>query len=87
MNIQFNDKMIIHISIDEFEEEFRTPWKSGLIKSPAIDYATNAIHGWFEGKDSVIFRFKDYGFINDNRRNTYDISAGKAGITIKIDKK
>ena len=52
--------MIIHISIDEFEEEFRTPWKSGLIKSPAIDYATNAIHGWFEGKDSIIFRFKDY---------------------------
>ena len=47
--------MIIHISTDEFEEEFRTPWKAGLITSPAIDYATNAIHGWFEGKDSIIF--------------------------------
>ena len=25
----------------------------------AIDYATNAIHGWYEGKDSIIFKFKD----------------------------
>jgi hypothetical protein len=76
--------MIIHISTEELEEEFRTLWKAGLITSPAIDYATNAIHGWFEGKDRIIFRFKDYGFINDNRFNTYNLSVGSAGITVQI---
>ena len=47
--------MIIHITPDEFEPEFQDPWKQELIKSPMIDYATNAIHGWFEGKDVIIF--------------------------------
>jgi hypothetical protein len=76
--------MIIHITPDEFEPEFQDPWKQELIKSPMIDYATNAIHGWFEGKDSIIFKFKDYGFINDNRFCTYNLSSGSAGITIQI---
>lgn len=76
--------MIIHITTDELEEEFRTPWRAGLIKSPSIDYATNAIHGWFEDKDCIIFRFKDYGFINDNRFCTYNLSHGSAGFTIQI---
>ena len=47
--------MIIHITPDEFEPEFQDPWKQDLIKSPMIDYATNAIHGWFEGKNVIIF--------------------------------
>ena len=76
--------MIIHITPDEFEEEFRTLWRSNLIKQPHIDYATNAIHGWFEDKDVIIFKFKDYGFIQDNRFNSYNISSGSAGITIQI---
>ena len=80
-------EMIINILPDELEPEFRESWKMGFITQPSIDYADNAIWAIFEGKDVIIFRFKDYGFINDNRRNTYDISAGKAGITIKIDKK
>jgi hypothetical protein len=80
-------EMIINILPDELEPEFRESWKMGFITQPSIDYADNAIWAIFEGKDAIIFRFKDYGFINDNRRNTYDISAGKAGITIKIDKK
>ena len=79
--------MIIHISVNELEEEFRKPWKAGLIKHPSIDYATNAIHGWFEDKDIIIFKFKDYGFINDNRSNTYSLSSGEAGITVLIEKK
>lgn len=79
--------MLIYISIEEFEEEFRDNWKSGLIKSPSIDYATNAIHGWFEGNDIIIFRFKDYGFINENKSNTYSLSCGAAGITILIKKR
>lgn len=78
--------MIIHISVNEFEEDFKKLWKSGLIKNPSIDYATNAIHGWFEGKDEIIFKFKDYGFINDNRSNNYYLSSGEAGITIVIEK-
>ena len=80
-------EMIINILPDELEPEFINSWKMGFITQPSIDYADNAIWAIFEGKDVIIFRFKDYGFINDNRRNTYDISAGKAGITIKIDKK
>jgi hypothetical protein len=78
--------MIIHITPDEFEEEFKEPWKKKYIRNVSIDYATNAVHGWFEDKDVIIFRFKDYGFINDNRFNTYDISSGSAGITIRITK-
>jgi hypothetical protein len=80
-------EMIINILPDELEPEFRESWKMGFITQPSIDYSDNAIWAIFEGKDVIIFRFKDYGFINDNRRNTYDISTGKAGITIKIDKK
>ena len=76
--------MLIHITPDELEEEFRDSWRMGFISQPSIDYADNAIHAVFEGKIVIIFRFKNYGFINDNRFNTYDISAGKAGITIKI---
>ena len=78
--------MLIHISIDELEENFRKPWKLGLINNPSIDYVTNCIHGWFEGKDELIFRFKDYGFINENRNNTYSLSCGNAGISILIEK-
>jgi len=76
--------MIIHITPDEIEEEYRESWKLGLIKHPAIDYATNAIHGWFEGNDVILFRFKGYGFINDNRSNHYHLSHGPAGFTILI---
>jgi hypothetical protein len=79
--------MIINILPDELESEFIESWKMGFITQPSIDYADNAIYAIFEGRQVIIFRFKDYGFINDNRRNTYDVSAGKAGITIRITKK
>lgn len=78
--------MLIHITPDELEEQFRDSWRMGFISHPSIDYADNAIYAVFEGKIVIIFRFKKYGFINDNRENTYDISAGKAGITIKINR-
>ena len=80
-------EMIINILPDELEPEFINNWKMGMITQPSIDYADNAIWAIFEGRQVTIFRFKDYGFINDNRRNSYSISAGSAGITIKIDKK
>jgi hypothetical protein len=79
--------MIINILPDELEPEFINNWKMGMITQPSIDYADNAIWAIFEGRQVTIFRFKEYGFINDNRRNSYSISAGSAGITIKIDKK
>ena len=79
--------MLIHIPINELEGKFKNPWKLGLIKDTSIDYATNAIHGWFEGRDEIIFKFKDYGFINNNKSNTYSMSCGEAGITILIEKK
>jgi len=78
--------MIIHITPDEFEEEYRTPWKQSLIKNVSLDYATNAIHGWFGEKDIILFKFKDYGFMNDNRFSTRNISSGCAGITLLITK-
>jgi hypothetical protein len=76
--------MFIHITPDELEEEFRESWKLGFIIQPSIDYADNAIYAVFEGKQVIIFRFKKYGFIMDNRYNSYDISSGSAGITIRI---
>ena len=79
--------MIIHITPEEFEPELQEAWKQNLIKSPMIDYATNAIHGWFEDKDVIIFRFKDYGFINDNRFSTRELSIGAAGIKSMKEKK
>ncbi len=76
--------MFIHITPDELEEEFRESWKLGFIKHPSIDYADNAIWAEFENKIVIIFKFKNYGWINDNRYNSYLISSGSAGITIQI---
>jgi hypothetical protein len=78
--------MIINITPNELEPEFRENWKMGFITQPSIDYATNAIHAIFEGNDVIIFRFKQYGWINDNRYNSYSILAGSAGIMIRIEK-
>lgn len=76
--------MFIHITPEEFEKDFIEPWKQDLIKSLHIDYATNAIHGYFGDEEVIIFKFKSYGFVNDNRFNNYRISSGSAGITIQI---
>ena len=76
--------MLITITPDELEEEFKKSWRMGFISYPHIDYATNAIHAVFEGKDVIIFKFQKYGWVSDNRQNTYFISAGSAGILIKI---
>lgn len=79
-------EVIINILPDELEPQFRESWKMGHIKFPTIDYADNAIYAIFEAKQVIIFRFKEYGFINDNRFNNYFISTGAAGITIRIEK-
>jgi hypothetical protein len=76
--------MLIHISVEELEEKFKSSWRAEKITHPHIDYATNAIHAWFENEECIIFRFKDYGFINTNVGNKYHLSSGSAGITIQI---
>ena len=78
--------MVITIDTNELESEFVESWKMEFIRDPHIDYATNCIHAWFENKEVILYRFKKCGWINDNRENTYDISAGRAGIMIKITK-
>ena len=78
--------MIINILPDELEPEFINSWKMGMITQPSIDYADNAIWAIFEDRQVVIFRFKQYGFISNNRYNNYFISTGLAGITIRIEK-
>ena len=76
--------MIINILPDELEPEFINNWKMGMITQPSIDYADNAIWAIFEGRQVTIFRFKDYGVYLDNRRNSYELTGGSAGILIKI---
>jgi len=76
--------MLIHIQTRELEEEFIRPVTNGLVTHPAIDYQTNAVHAQFEGKDVIIFNFKKYGWLNDNKFNTYNLSLGPSGITIEI---
>jgi hypothetical protein len=78
--------MLIHISVEELEEEFKAPWRAERLNHAHIDYATNAIHAWFEEKDCIIFKFKDFGFINTNVGNSYKISSGSAGITIQLNR-
>ncbi len=76
--------MLINIQTHELEEEFIRPVINGFVTHPSIDYQTNAVHAQFEGKDVIIFNFKKYGWFNDNRFNTYNLSLGPAGITIEI---
>jgi hypothetical protein len=76
--------MIIHITPDELEPEFRNSWKLGHITQPSIDYADNAIYAIFEKKIVIVFRFSSVGITLDNRFNGYTISSGLAGITINI---
>lgn len=77
--------MIIHIGPHELEEPVRSsPYMFERMYNLGIDYADNAIHGYYEDQEYTIFKFSDYGFINDNRFNTYHISYGTAGITIEI---
>jgi len=76
--------MLIQIGVDELLGDYKKPFGLNLIKSLSIDYATNSIHGWLEDEEVIVFKFRDYGFINDNRYNSYEISSGDSGILIEI---
>ncbi len=79
--------MILIISPNELEEEFRDSWKAGRVVHPNIDFATNAIHATFEGKDVIIYKFSSYGYVVSNQKGTHTISAGDAGIMIQFTNK
>lgn len=78
--------MIIEISKEEFEDGMKELFDQGKLRSFSIDYATNAIHGWYNNTDCIIFKFKGYGFINDNRYNTYDLFNDVNGFKMVIRK-
>lgn len=73
------------IIIDKEElKEFKPLFEEGKLSSLHIDYATNGIHCWHGEKELIIFRFKNLGWINDNKYNTYNITFNKEQITIEI---
>ena len=76
--------MTILIPIEKLSEETRPYFNFGTVSGLCIDYATNAIHGYVGGVEHIVFRFKDYGVYLDNRRNSYELTGGSAGILIKI---
>jgi len=76
--------MLIIISPDELEPEFRKQWKLGLISGLSIDFADNAIWASFEGKQVIIMRFHKWGYVLDNRWCSYTITSGEAGILINL---
>jgi hypothetical protein len=75
--------MIIFVSPNEFEPEFRN-LKVRDIFDIHIDYYTNAIHGYFESEEIIFVRFEKFGIQLDNRRNGYTSSVGEAGLIIDI---
>ena len=77
--------MIISIGVNELEKEFvENPWKIKELYNLGIDYQTNTIDGIFDDEEFVVFDFKKYDMNLSNRWNTYEISAGSAGIFIEI---
>jgi hypothetical protein len=82
--------MTIIIPIEEVDQKFFQDFRWNRVHDLHLDYATNAIHGRItndpERTDLIFFRFKDYGFIHDNRKNSYVLTGGPAGILITITK-
>jgi hypothetical protein len=78
--------MTIIVSTEEFEEGMKELFDNGQLRNFSIDYATNAIHGWNNNQDCIVFKFKGYGFINDNRYNKYDLTNNEKGFIFVITK-
>ena len=78
--------MTLFIAVEELIPNWKAPFACGELKGFHIDYATNAIHCWFGQEEVIIFRFKDYGWINENIYNKYEMSVDNAGITLTIQK-
>lgn len=76
--------MEIVIHVDDLIPEYKEKYKAGLITNLNLDYATNGLHGWLGEEDVIIFKFKNYGWIHDNKYNTYEIYADSKQIKIEI---
>jgi len=76
--------MTLFIPLEELASGWKAPFIYKELSGFHLDYATNAVHCWFGEEEVIIFRFKDYGWINDNRYNKYKITADEAGITLTI---
>lgn len=77
--------MYIQISYSELLGEFKNcPDKVKQLYNLGLDYATNSLEGIFNQKEVCIFDFKNYGFITDNRYNSYKIFLEDDGILIHI---
>ena len=76
--------MEIVIHVDDLIPEYKEKYKSGLITSLHLDYATNGLHGWLREEDVIIFKFKNYGWIHCNKSNTYEIYTDSKQIKIEI---
>ena len=77
--------MILFIQASELLGQFKNcPEKIPFMCNLGLDYATNTLDCVFENEYVSVFDFKNYGLINDNRWNSYEISKGSAGITIVI---
>ena len=78
---------MIHIPVCELEEPFRScPMNLNHLYNVGIDYADQTVTGVFLNQEMVLFNFKDVGFVNDNRFNTYEYSVGTAGLSFIISK-
>ena len=77
--------MLLYIPVKDCSEQVQEmPELLSLFYNLSIDYADNDIRGYYENEEYSVFQFRDYGIKLDNRWNTYNISAGEAGITIEI---
>jgi hypothetical protein len=78
--------MTITIHAEELLPEFIEDFKAGFIWHPTIDYADNAIYAVDSRKKMqvIIFYFKKFGWLNENRWNSYLVSATSDNITIEI---
>lgn len=77
--------MILYIPVKDCSEQIRdNPCLLEQLYNLGIDYADHDITGYYKDEEYKVFQFKYYGLKLDNRWNTYNISAGKAGITIEI---
>ena len=77
--------MILNISINELEEDFReNPCKLKRFYNIGFDYMTYEINGISEDVEKCVFKFDKYDIKLSNRWHDYKISAGEAGITIEF---
>lgn len=78
--------MVIQIPVEEL---YITPkWMISQIDGVSIDYTDCTVHAIFrgQGESKIIASLKDYGITLDNRSWGYQVSFGKAGIYILIEK-